>query len=151
MILVEVFYGEETLDADNLWKCDGCHNKVRAIKKTKLWTTPPIIVIQLKRFGDTGTTRDGRVIDYPLDNLDVRCVLSEDQIDGNLYPLYKLQSVINHTGTINFGHYYSYIKNEENDMWYIFDDHNVRRISTDIIVTSNAYILFYIRKDLLKK
>ena len=56
---------------------------------------------------------------------------------------YVLFGIGNHSGTINFGHYYAYIKLNDK-YWYEFNDSMVRRISGGINTRSNtAYTLFY--------
>ena len=51
---------------------------------------------------------------------------------------YELIGVVNHYGTLTFGHYTSYIKRDGE--WYYCDDSSVKkgRVSGD-----NAYLLFY--------
>ncbi|BCS83266.1 putative ubiquitin carboxyl-terminal hydrolase [Cotonvirus japonicus] len=149
------YFSEETLDKDNLWTCEGCHNKVNAVKKTKLWTSPPILVVQLKRFGILKMSKDMRLVNFPLDNLDIKSVVSSYQFEDNLCTKYKLQCVINHSGGLNHGHYYTYNKFESHNKWFEFNDQIVTEIDNMFvergdIVTKHAYILFYIRKDFIK-
>ena len=59
--------------------------------------------------------------------------------------IYNLYGVINHQGSLDFGHYYSYIKNINNDnIWTKFDDIYVSNIGTNID-NLHSYILFYIK------
>lgn len=51
-------------------------------------------------------------------------------------------------GTLHFGHYVSIIKNQNDSKWYIYDDSFKTSISEEKIKKEDAYILFYIRKDL---
>jgi hypothetical protein len=55
--------------------------------------------------------------------------------------------MINHYGSLSFGHYISVIKNLEENLWYQYDDSHRTLISEDSIQKETAYILFYIRKD----
>ena len=68
---------------------------------------------------------------------------------------YRLQSVIIHDGSCESGHYYSYIKTNQNmNKWYKFDDNIVTSSSIEEIFkvgyggfgSSSAYLLFYLRK-----
>lgn len=135
----------ETLDNNNLWLCDKCNNNVSALKKIEIWTAPPILVIQFKRFNSL-LHKNNSFIDYPLNNFDIKMITSKHQ---NINTTYKLISVINHIGNINGGHYYSYCINEELNKWYEFDDSEISEISINNIITNNAYMLYYIRCDLL--
>lgn len=59
---------------------------------------------------------------------------------------YNLFGVINHYGSMHFGHYTAYAKNE--DKWYCYDDSNVTPIQEESkVVTEAAYVLFYERLD----
>ena len=61
---------------------------------------------------------------------------------------FKLISIANHDGSLNGGHYYSYVKNL-NDKWYRFNDTNVSEMKKDDIVSNSAYCLFYQIKNIL--
>ncbi len=70
---LELFSEEETLGQDELWYCPRCKEHVEALKTIELWTTPPVLVLHLKRFTYTRTFRervDTRVA-FPLEGLDL--------------------------------------------------------------------------------
>jgi len=55
---------------------------------------------------------------------------------------YYIKSIIKHTGTLEFGHYYSHTK--IGDKWVEFDDKNVSILNNGISLDcSSAYSLFY--------
>ncbi len=59
---------------------------------------------------------------------------------------YNLFGVINHYGSMHFGHYTAYAKNQ--GKWYCYDDSNVTPIHEESkVVTEAAYVLFYERID----
>jgi len=64
---------------------------------------------------------------------------------------YDLYGIINHYGSLHFGHYISIVKNLSDNKWYKYDDSIKTEISEDSISKDFAYILFYIRKDLHSK
>lgn len=64
---------------------------------------------------------------------------------------YDLYAMINHYGSLYFGHYVSIVKNYSDNKWYKYDDSIRTEISEDQINKEFAYILFYIRKDAQKK
>lgn len=41
------------------------------------------------------------------------------------------------------GHYISYCRNDENNLWYEFDDHRVTEVSESCVQNAEAYVLFY--------
>ena len=63
--------------------------------------------------------------------------------------LYDLYGVVNHSGTLNFGHYTAKCFNVAENKWYTYNDSMVSQIKTmfsDIreeVVTPAAYVLFY--------
>lgn len=61
---------------------------------------------------------------------------------------YNLYGVVNHMGGIGAGHYTAYCKNSADGNWYYYDDERVRLIEESKVVTSNAYLLFYVRTDM---
>jgi hypothetical protein len=65
--------------------------------------------------------------------------------------LYDLVGVSNHYGSLAFGHYTAYAKNCDSGIWYDYNDSSVSTVSTynneDDVVTKDAYVLYYIRKD----
>ena len=58
--------------------------------------------------------------------------------------IYDLYGVVNHSGTLNSGHYTAQCYNEPRKSWLNFNDSNVSDIDdlTDLI-TPRAYVLFY--------
>jgi ubiquitin C-terminal hydrolase len=51
--------------------------------------------------------------------------------------------VINHQGTVDFGHYFTYIKFYHKEDWYEFNDSQVKYIGKNIESFPYAYALFY--------
>ncbi len=142
---------EEALDEKNLWNCEGCNKKVKGIKKLQLWTSPPVLVLQFKRFSHAKGSKDSRLVKYPLKNFDISSMVCSYQIDGSKCYKYTLQCVINHTGNMSGGHYYIYCKDEDTGKWFEFNDSNVREVPESRIVSSSAYLLFYLREDMLNQ
>ena len=144
------YHKEEILDDNNLWKCINCKKNVKAIKKMNLWTNPTNLVIQLKRFDQIRSRKNNNIIFCPTTNLDIESMMSPINMKsmcGKCY-VYDLQCVINHSGNMGGGHYFTYCKDYYTNKWYKYDDCNVTEISSSLIITQMAYILFYIRRDM---
>lgn len=62
--------------------------------------------------------------------------------------LYDLYAVVNHVGALATGHYFAYIRSEIDGRWKCFNDHQCKEIDAKEVVSSSAYILFYIRRDM---
>jgi ubiquitin C-terminal hydrolase len=113
----------------------------KKIKKTLYWSFPNIMIISLKRFNDN-LKKNNVLVNYPIDNLDM-----SEYVCGynrNSYK-YELFGICNHTGNVNGGHYFSYIKNA-NGKWYKMNDLEVKEINNKDIVTNMGYCLFYRKK-----
>jgi ubiquitin C-terminal hydrolase len=120
--------------------CDGCNTKTTADCVNEIAHLPKILVIHIKRFIDT-TTKRNNLIDFPF-NLDMEPLVNKN-VNIVTNTKYKLCSVINHTGTLQYGHYYTYGYDKVNDCWLKFDDTNVTVIPETKIVSAKAYMLFY--------
>ena len=153
---IHEYFKEERLDDNNLWLCEGCNHNVGAIKRLQLWTAPPVLVIQLKRFGAdrfnaARNNKDSRFIKYPMEHFDISSIISPGNLDKNKCYTYRLQCVVNHTGGLSGGHYYSYCLDEDSDQWFRFDDEKVSLINKSVIVTNAAYLLYYMCEDMIIK
>ena len=60
---LQYFSKEERLDEKNQWKCPDCKNLQRAIKKMEIYQSPPILIIQLKRFKTNKSIQKSKIID----------------------------------------------------------------------------------------
>ena len=56
---------------------------------------------------------------------------------------YELYGVINHIGSLEFGHYFTFIKKLNNKKWIEYNDSVVKEI--DQLDCTNAYCLIYIK------
>jgi len=65
-----------------------------------------------------------------------------DKIKDKFKTEYNLMGIVNHTGNVFGGHYFSYIKNF-NDKWYEFNDTKVSEISINKLVGNKNYCLIY--------
>ena len=168
----------EKMQGDNCIHCPKCDKKLPAIKSQNFKTLPRIFMFVLKRFKfNYETMQKIKINDYyefPL-ILDMN-KYTDKFINNNISEdnMYKLKSIIIHTGTCESGHYYSYILDDKSKEWYEFNDTRVQKINIDMLDveaygkcevindngvnievenTRNAYILFYekINKDNCEK
>ena len=108
-------------------------------KYDRIWRLPKYLWINFKRF-EFGEKIEN-MIHYPIHNLNL-----EDYTDSSdkINCVYNLKGVVNHIGSIDFGHYYCYCNH--NDKWYSFNDEDTDLIEdTSKIMNENAYILLYER------
>jgi len=139
----------EDLGGDSLWLCSKCHQRARISKAIRIFKPPYYLIIQLKRFkkksdnlfsileGDKNKT----FVSFPIKNLSL-----SNYIDGpeKLNAIYNLYAVINHKSMIGFNHFTAFCRN--NNRWFEFNDSKINEISN--IITEDAYILFYVKKEI---
>lgn len=92
-------------------------------------------------------------MEFPLYNLDMSPYLQDEKFLRSLgfSTKYDLFGIINHYGSLSYGHYISVVKNPFSHKWFKYDDQRRIEILESQIVKENAYILFYIRKDVDQK
>ena len=117
----------------------SCKKKTYHIKETKLGHLPKILILSLQRMRKTRYKNNTKVSFNETINL-------KDYIDYEICKTYnceyQLYAIANHRGTIDFGHYYAYIK--INGLWFEFNDNNPpNKCYYFENPSSNAYILFY--------
>ena len=69
--------------------------------------------------------------------------------DGRGEMLYDLYGVVHHQGALSGGHYVASLKSEIDGQWRLFNDAQIYEIHSRDVVDSSAYILFYIRRDVV--
>ena len=127
------FTADEMLDGDNLYEAEG-FGKQRAKKGIRFVTFPPVLNLQLKRFH------------FDMERMDMVKLNSRFEFPRRLDMSqfaphaghYLLHSVVVHSGDVNSGHYYAYIRpNFEENLWVKFDDDNVTPCSDYAAVEDN--------------
>lgn len=121
------------------WKCDRCSEKSRSEKVCRLWRTPKLLVVALKRFLFNG---------HQWMKLETEVSLPET-LSLNPYHIglekpepYHLKGMCIHLGTCTGGHYLAHIKKE--GKWYICDDTTVQESPyMEQMANKNAYLVFY--------
>jgi len=139
------FHQREQLSAENEWFCPRCKALVPAFKTLQLWSLPPILVINLKRFQfhQRERARSEKITDlvvFPLEGLDMGAYLIEKRP-----AVYDLFAVSNHIGAFGSGHYTAFVKSAKGE-WWLMDDTRATKVEGDpaaAIVTPIAYMLFY--------
>ena len=162
----------EKMDGDNKYRAEG-HGLQDADKGVLFTAFPPVLQLQLKRF-EYDFDRDAMV--KINDRYEFPEVLDLDAADGKyLTPdadrsvrnKYLLHSVLVHSGGVNGGHYYAFIRPTlRGEDWFKFDDERVTRErakralddnfgedtdlsgrGTRVPRFANAYMLVYVRES----
>ncbi|GAB4854026.1 Ubiquitin carboxyl-terminal hydrolase 18 [Ancistrocladus abbreviatus] len=139
---LDQFTVKECLHGDNMYKCDGCNDYVKAWKRLTVCQAPNILTIALKRFQSGRFGKLNKRITFP-ESLDLSPYMS----GGDGMDQYKLYAVVVHVDMLNasfFGHYICYTKDFQGN-WYRIDDCKVMRVELDEVFSQGAYMLLYSR------
>jgi ubiquitin C-terminal hydrolase len=145
----EHFFAKESLDNDNLYFDEKSQKKVKSDIVKKYVELPPYLIISLKRF-----KQNMLGISYDKNTQPIAIPFDEDILDLSDYTegydkkraYYQLQAVGLHSGNVNFGHYYAYCRNNENNKFYEYNDSHIEEISLESKEKElyvNGYIYMY--------
>mmetsp|Transcript_29903 Transcript_29903/g.92573 ORF Transcript_29903/g.92573 Transcript_29903/m.92573 type:complete len:229 (+) Transcript_29903:767-1453(+) len=155
--LLRLFAGRERLDAADAWRCPRCEKRVRAVKQLRLAAPPPpVLVLHLKRFEMVGyhSAKLETPVAVPSNvAVDISKYVGgggDDEASSAAPPAkYHLCAVVNHYGTIEFGHYTAYARSRDDGKWRLFNDSNVQSVEDDEVSKASraAYLLLLLRED----
>lgn len=152
--LLEMFVEDEQLGPEDAWYCSKCKEHKEAWKKLEFHQTPPVLVLQLKRFQYTRWSRErlNTPVRFPLEGLDLAPFCTDTSKKGPepVQTVYDLVALSKHIGSLGGGHYVAYCRSSLDGEWYFYDDGSVRRVMAEEVEADKvgAYVLFYLRRDL---
>ncbi|KAK3679931.1 ubiquitin-specific protease ubp15 [Recurvomyces mirabilis] len=128
----------ETLEGDNKYAAEG-YGLQDAKKGVIFESFPQVLHLQLKRF-EYDFQRDAMMkvndrYEFP-DVFDASPYLDETADKSEPY-IYHLHGVLVHSGDLNAGHYYAFLKPEKNGEFYRFDDDRVTRATKREAIDDN--------------
>jgi ubiquitin carboxyl-terminal hydrolase 22/27/51 len=161
------FTQPENLGSGAKIRCSTCKSHQESTKQLTMQKLPIVASFHLKRFehssanGRPGASRLHKKIttrvNFP-EMLDMSPFISHSRNSklktSNSYQSlprdnkYVLFAVINHIGTLDAGHYTSYIRQHSN-LWFHCNDHQILPASIQQVLDSEGYLLFY-HKQLLE-
>ena len=140
--LLEDYFEDEKIKFET--KCEKCGKKTVHLKEIRFSQPPNILILSLQRINPRTKRKNSCAVSFP-EILNINKFIDEDcghSKEGE----YILYGIGNHSGTINFGHYYAYIKLNDK-YWYEFNDSYIRRISEINTNSTSAYTLFYKKRN----
>ena len=147
--LEQIDFSKEDLEG---YKCDECKEE-NCNRRIKLLDTPKYLLITLKRFipnySNSTFEKNNKNVNFPI-YLHFTDFLLKDNDNKKVKnsDLYKLTTIINHSGSSNNGHYYSY--HNIHNKWIKCDDDEVSIIDEESIFTPEAYVLLFEKVDIIK-
>ena len=144
--LLKIYFQDEIIDFEK--QCEKCHKISKHKKEIKISRPPTILILSLQRVDPINQIKNECIVNFP-EVLDMTEFL-DHECGFDMQPFYDLYAVVNHIGSINSGHYFSYIKFHQRKDWYEFNDSSVKNIGNNIKSFPFAYALFYIKNDTFK-
>lgn len=138
---IDQYVSGELLTDGNAWFNEKTQLKETVIKRLSFWHFPDIFIICLKRFHvGIGGSKNNTLVEFPLTELNL-----SPYVCGYDAPKYKynLYATCNHYGTSSYGHYTANVLDD--NQWLCYNDQNVYPISTENVLKSEVYCLFYRR------
>ena len=139
--LLDDYFSGERIQFET--KCENCGKKRVHEKEIKISRPPNILILSLQRINERTKRKNNCVVQFP-EELNIRKYIDKECGHGN-EDEYELYGIGNHSGTINFGHYFAYIKLNDKS-WYEFNDSMVSKIGRINTSSDRAYTLFYKKK-----
>ncbi|XP_024120216.1 ubiquitin carboxyl-terminal hydrolase 22 isoform X2 [Oryzias melastigma] len=155
------FTRPEHLGSSAKIKCSGCHSYQESTKQLTMKKLPVVACFHLKRFEHSAKLRRkiSTYVSFPLE-LDMTPFMAsskEKRMNGQHQQSadafcsdnrYSLFAVVNHQGTLESGHYTTFIR-QHKDQWFKCDDAVITKASLKEVLDSEGYLLFY-HKQLLE-
>lgn len=129
----------EKMDGDNQYFAGDEHKLQDADKGVIFNSFPDVLHLQLKRF-DYDMQRDMMMKindrhEFP-DSFDASPYLNDDA-DRSESWMYQLHGVLVHSGDLNAGHYYAFIKPTKDGWFYKYDDDKVTKATSREVLEEN--------------
>lgn len=139
---LDFFFKSETLES-KLYD-ENTKKKYKVLKDIKIVNSPKYLFITLKKYNITKKEHNDNYT-FPIYNLDFsKYCLGYDKYQCT----YDLLGAICHEGSIDFGHYYSIINN--NNSWMMLNDDKIIKFNIEKnkkILFNNAYVLLYVKNN----
>ncbi len=107
----------------------------------KITYPPEILILSLQRYDKKGNKKNNSDVAFS-ENINLKDFSDKDCCQ-EFSTKYSLIGIGNHTGSINFGHYFAYIN--INNEWFEFNDKSCFKCDKFITNSSKVYMLVYKR------
>ena len=117
--------------------------QTESTRETSIISSGSILVIQLSRFSTSysGLIKDQQVFNCSPE-LDLKVPITvEDEVSFSTK--YSLMASINHSGTLDQGHYWAIVKDLSSGDWLSCNDKVVLTVPQHSLNNTTSYILFY--------
>ena len=141
------FLRSVSLSGEDQWLCPNCSVKRESSKEYSILSCGKVLIVQLKRFSRCRgsiikDTKQVHCLPEPTHILSVPVHSSDSVSFSNRY---SLIATINHSGTLQAGHYWAFIKDASNNTWLKCNDRSVITVPPSALNNNSCYVLFYKR------
>ena len=143
---ISQFLKPEILSSHNKWFCPSCRTLSESTRETCIINSAPILIIQLCWFSNQGgqLIKDANFFSCTQSESNKHLLVPitvEDEV--SFTNKYSLIATINHSGTLNRGHYWAFIRDLHSSSWYSCNDKLVFNVEERSLNNTTSYILFY--------
>ncbi|XP_057310624.1 uncharacterized protein LOC130648589 [Hydractinia symbiolongicarpus] len=127
---VSMFLASENLENKNNWFCPQCSLHQESTRETSFTRNSEILTLHLKRFARNGEhlVKDNKSVEsFSCSNPHLNIPISSDS-GTSFIQKYALVALINHSGTLNAGHYWAHIKDRTTNSWYLCNDKAISKV-----------------------
>ena len=109
-------------------------------KVIKFTDLSKILIFSFQRINWNTKTKNNSKIFFDI-NLDMFDFVDKECMNNCINTKYQLYAILNHSGNLDEGHFYSFIKDSQNEKWLEFNDGYIKKINLEL------YSLFYMKKN----
>tara|TARA_Y100000768_G_scaffold387353_2_gene378357 strand:- start:411 stop:1397 length:987 start_codon:yes stop_codon:yes gene_type:complete len=133
---LEEYFKDENLNNENnnQYYCDKDNKYKNVIKRKYLYHSSKYLIIQMCRWNNK-LKKNQRIINFDSEEISLVDYSNNKKNIIN----YKLIGIINHSGTLDGGHYNCNIRKK--DTWFLIDDTTIKNINK--IISNKNYCLIY--------
>ena len=140
---LQTFLAPDSLQGENSFYCHVCKSHESAVVSQYLTSVGQYLILQTKRF-----IQEGLLFNKHLQKIACTPVLTVPVLaeDDRIEPKdFKLLATVNHTGSLERGHYTSFVQMAGDDPWFHCNDAAVVRSKEEKVNNDTSYIYFYER------
>ena len=138
----------ESLSGDNKWFCPQCSSYQISTKETCIVNCGQILIVHLFRYLNSGNNvfiKNTNFVECLPETTHVLRVPIQTGDSISFTHIYSLIATINHSGTLQAGHYWAFIKDCSTNNWLKCNDRAVLKLKPHTLNNNTSYVLFYIK------